>query len=105
MSLLDDSEVQVLNIPTTLPEPGNLDDNTRSQNNLELLPPVGPSPMLDLPPSSHDPFYPVENDTDAFQGALDEFYYDPNSLVVDPFNWFPNYWNNSEGGRNQIWAP
>jgi hypothetical protein len=29
-----------------------------------------------------------DEEVDAFQGALDEFYYDANSVVVDPFHWF-----------------
>ena len=80
--------------------------NTEGAANLDLLPPVDPSPTLVLESGQQptDPFGVGEVETDAFQGALDEFYYDPNSIAVDPFNWSSSYWNTGDFGRNQVWA-
>lgn len=108
MDIMDDSEA--LTMPTTLrgqslntPE---LVDPHEGTQNLDLLPPGDPSSVLgpDGQQAPVDLYNSGEIETDAFQGALDEFYFDPNSIALDPFNWFSSDRNTGDFGRNQIWA-
>ena len=100
--IIDDSEN--LAMPATVdPQPLGGQDllvSTEGVQHLDLLPPVDPSPTLVLESGQQptDPFGVSEVETDAFQGALDEFYYDPNSIAVDPFNWSSSYWNTGDFG-------
>lgn len=67
-----------------------------------MVDPFAPNTNADTDPQGHghvqerDPNGGAEEEeVDAFQGALDEFYYDANSVAVDPFHWFAN-----GGGRD-----
>ncbi len=103
--IFDDNEILAVS-PAVVPEPVSGQGLVVSTEGMDLIPPIDPSPtlVLDSGQPATDLFGGHEHETDAFQGALDEFYYDPNSIAVDPFNWSSSYWNTGEFGRNQVWA-
>ena len=99
--MLDDSE-NMDNAIGGQPASGRV-PNDPTQN-LDLLPPIDPAPI----PSSDNGQPPADilnnGETDAFQGALDEFYYNPSSIAIDPYNWFSSSWIASDIGQQQIWT-
>ena len=107
MDIVDDSDLTMPPTIETQPMTGHeLVASTQTGQDMDLISPIDAPPILPFDPGQPptDPFNAGETETDAFQGALDEFYYEPNSVAVDPFNWFSNYWNTGDVAQHQVWA-